>query len=775
VGRLFFLAAGIDGGASWDYFSAMKNALAPILWLLVAFNVDVIAGQGYLWPMKISPELTSKFCDYRSGHFHSGLDIRTRGKTGFRLYAIDDGYVFRAVTSFRGYGKALYLKLPDGRIVVYGHMSGFTEGVENRILAEQLKSKKYSQDLYFTRLELPVRRGDVVGYSGESGSGAPHLHFEIRSPENNPINPLLAGMKVADTRAPEFHRLAVKYFEAGYLPTGSYDNHDFHEFLKALDTGKNIFVIGDTIIGAGQMLFAVSGGDRIAGTGYLYGFYGLRLYIEDSLTFEMNSDSLAFANTRQLSYIRDLESIRIFEDRKKLDNDADIFFRLYVPPLSRQFFWPGQMVNAGIVEPTRMPGRVRRVRVEAFDEAGNSATLNFVIKEPELTIRSSQDPVCWRYGEKINFAFLSPSRPISEVLEYRSTPDGEFRAVASSMSIGTGMHDERGYYSDTVSAAIARAERIFRLRYLDATGGTSPWLYFIEESPKERLSLKGAPDLLRLEFALGERKTLRAHFRSGLENYREAMVSAGPGLYRCNLRDKFLNGSVDISIEDGPESIFDTSLILYAVKPRATASIYSPDSILQVMFEAASAYGPAYVFASNGRREATPDGPALIFDIQPANMVVDAPVRFVFDVARLGLSGSKVGVYGQSEGEWSFIKKIEGGKLEANGIGLGRVAIFEDNNPPTIASVTPARSTKARKPVISCILSDDLSGMALENGISMSIDGNWVPAEFDFDTDKLRYKVRNILSIGRHSIEIEATDNQGNSATKKTFFSVIGE
>ncbi|MCK4428043.1 MAG: M23 family metallopeptidase, partial [candidate division Zixibacteria bacterium] len=104
---------------------------------LLLFTLSVFCGAGfglpsilvkaeessYLWPIEKSHKLSSLFADHRSFRFHSGIDIRTDGKIGYKVLACEDGYVYRLFTSYWGYGKAVYLKLDDGRYAVYGHLS----------------------------------------------------------------------------------------------------------------------------------------------------------------------------------------------------------------------------------------------------------------------------------------------------------------------------------------------------------------------------------------------------------------------------------------------------------------------------------------------------------------------------------------------------------------------------------------------------------------------------------------------------------------------------
>ncbi len=95
---------------------------------------------------------------------HAGLDIVVN--TGTKVYAPGDAKVIR--TGYRnGYGKVVELDHGFGYTTLYAHLS--------KILVK--KGKR-------------VKRGDVIGLSGKSGSLAtgPHLHYEVRH-NGIPLNP----------------------------------------------------------------------------------------------------------------------------------------------------------------------------------------------------------------------------------------------------------------------------------------------------------------------------------------------------------------------------------------------------------------------------------------------------------------------------------------------------------------------------------------------------------------------------------------------------------
>jgi murein DD-endopeptidase MepM/ murein hydrolase activator NlpD len=167
------------------------------------------APEGLLRPTDASRCVTSSFCEFRSGHFHAGIDISTNGITGFRCFAVGDGDVVRVRVGCRGYGKAVYLRLRDGRTAVYAHLDHFAGAIEDSARAHGRRTGSAYFDRVFAPGTFPVRRGDVIAFSGETGVGVPHLHLEIRDAEERPLDPLRAGLLVDDDRAPRIRRIAL--------------------------------------------------------------------------------------------------------------------------------------------------------------------------------------------------------------------------------------------------------------------------------------------------------------------------------------------------------------------------------------------------------------------------------------------------------------------------------------------------------------------------------------------------------------------------------------
>ena len=162
-------------------------------------------------PLGIPLSLAGSFAEMRSNHFHSGLDIKTNGRSGYRVYASADGWISRISVSSGGFGNAIYVTHPNGFMTVYAHLNRFSEPFSEYIKKLQYARESFSIDAFPTEGRFPVTKGDVIAFSGNSGSSSgPHLHFEVRDAATGwPENPLLFGFDVRDTRPPRIRRIKL--------------------------------------------------------------------------------------------------------------------------------------------------------------------------------------------------------------------------------------------------------------------------------------------------------------------------------------------------------------------------------------------------------------------------------------------------------------------------------------------------------------------------------------------------------------------------------------
>src|SRR5271169_249465 len=86
----------------------------------------------YAWPTEAGRIVTSTFGEYRSSHFHAGIDISSGDTQGYGVFASRSGYVSRIRISPTGYGKMLYIRHPDGFTTTYAHLEKFSPALDAR-------------------------------------------------------------------------------------------------------------------------------------------------------------------------------------------------------------------------------------------------------------------------------------------------------------------------------------------------------------------------------------------------------------------------------------------------------------------------------------------------------------------------------------------------------------------------------------------------------------------------------------------------------------------
>ena len=108
-------------------FLLIKIAL---IFKLAHYQISTLSAQNYpqnyfRYPLDSLPNFVSPFGGLRDNHFHSGVDLKTNEREGFPVLASADGFVSRIKIQSTAYGKAIYLKHPNGYTTVYGHLQKY--------------------------------------------------------------------------------------------------------------------------------------------------------------------------------------------------------------------------------------------------------------------------------------------------------------------------------------------------------------------------------------------------------------------------------------------------------------------------------------------------------------------------------------------------------------------------------------------------------------------------------------------------------------------------
>jgi len=255
-------------------------------------------------PLTIPLQFSGNFGEIRTGHFHTGLDIRTDGREGIPVLAAQDGQVSRIKVSHRGYGLALYLN-GGGLTTVYAHLAAFHPEIESWLMRRQYRDEEWQFDGK-PDSTFQFSAGDTIGWSGNTGgSFGPHLHFEVRDARNqHPINPLhwsFSGKGMAeDPVPPEFRGVWVMPEPGGRVEGAS----ERFRWTAAYAEG---------VRAAGPFTLGVEGFDRLARDAYIHGPYGVDVWFGDSLVHSHRMDTLNFSTNGDVSAHIDLPA---WQDRK---------------------------------------------------------------------------------------------------------------------------------------------------------------------------------------------------------------------------------------------------------------------------------------------------------------------------------------------------------------------------------------------------------------------------------------------------------------------------
>ncbi|MCK4302468.1 MAG: M23 family metallopeptidase, partial [candidate division Zixibacteria bacterium] len=318
------------------------------------------------WPVDGTIDLSSTFGEIRERHFHGGIDIRTGGKVGTTVLSPVDGYVWRVKMSYYGSGKCLYIMGDDGHIYVFGHLSELAGRIDHAVKAAQMAARRYYLDVYYPSDSIRISKGEFLAYSGKTGATAPHLHFEVRSADNVPINPLTHGFDLPDNVRPSFQRLGFQVTDDRSLFLSG-RRRMFVDVVRQKKAGD--FTIDTLLYFNHPFGILVDGHDLIRVGGMRQAIYSLTVYIDGKLFYESQYDSLDFETTDAV--LLEYDYLEAVDNRKRVR-------RLFKSPGNRFAGSRGSDHRHGVF------GRggaekvgLHQVRIVAEDCSGNSAELSF--------------------------------------------------------------------------------------------------------------------------------------------------------------------------------------------------------------------------------------------------------------------------------------------------------------------------------------------------------------------------------------------------------------
>jgi murein DD-endopeptidase MepM/ murein hydrolase activator NlpD len=348
--------------------------------------------QGYFRnPLDFPMSLAANFGELRPNHYHMGLDIRTQHRENQPVHAAADGYVARVEIEPAGFGQAIYIRHPNGYTTVYGHLNQFFPALAAYVHQQQYRLQSWQVDLTLPPGLFPVRKGDFIAYSGNTGgSQGPHLHFEIRRTDGDiNLNPLLFGLPVPDRTPPTLLRLAWYDRNEGIYGQSP---HILPQIPRSL-----------LIVPTSRISFALSAFDTQSGSANPNGIYEADLYVDHLPVIGFQMNNISYDDTR---------NVNAHIDYKTRETGGPFLQQLfflsgYPPPSIYRAVVAAHPSSGGgsteaatgsrgsaagsMVDPAGQPhaangvlrlddGRIHDVRIAVKDTYGNSSELRFRVQ-----------------------------------------------------------------------------------------------------------------------------------------------------------------------------------------------------------------------------------------------------------------------------------------------------------------------------------------------------------------------------------------------------------
>jgi len=715
----------------------------------------------YFWPLKLDKQFSSGFGDSRSGRFHKGIDLRTVGKEGAMVYAPEDGWVWRIKTSYRGYGKALYLKGISGRIYVFYHLQRYNKDIGNFLRDKQIASRRYYQDLDPGAARFPVKRGEYIARTGQTGAGAPHLHFEVRDPDDRPTNPLNYAVDYQDTSPPKFEAVWLAYLDDASLFAGGSRELKLDPIF---DKATGSYSLKDTLTLTGRFAFKAAVDDRASPGSFMMGPSRIRLLIDGRLYHEVDYSRLDFAEDKYIVLDRDFDPAKAHFER---------VFNLYRKTGNNLSLYGSESFGDGSFSDTIMA--LHTAVIEASDPRGNASRMTFAfyylpgddVLAP-LNMADFSDSLITLYlaADANRMRFDSVSLHLSG-----ESPGQDTLPVAL-------------YPKITVDATAVRLRGDFRqpmnyqLRFWDRGAALPPYYFSTRPvTPNGRRTVDTAYAvvadggiLLTARSSVSSINWLTAEIRTDQTTTQSFFRTTGGQKFSLFYRPGPEVNLIESVIIRGPVGLRPDTLPLNIRHiPAGTTSELGLAGGGRVVFGENDLFDDALLTVADTVLPASPKsfivaGP---WTLGPKGLSFAAGADVRVTIPDLRIEPSKVGMCLYNGGGWSWwggVYDSSSKSLKAALAGTGMFAVLADTAAPVISAlnIDQGEQVKISHPTVRFTLTDDLSGVEDDRSFNVTIDGDWMVPEYDPERRTCVATPHWRLTGGRHKLRIEVCDRCGN-------------
>jgi len=726
--------------------------------LLTLIGTNLSQAQNYLWPTNASPYLSSSFCEYRPGHYHSAIDIKTWNREGYKCFAVADGKIDHIKISTFGGGKALYLRLNDGRIAVYFHLSRFPKSIDREIRKVQLAQKKYRVE-WWPKNHF-VKKGQVVAYTGQSGIGVPHLHFEIRDRGNHPLNPLQFYPAVKDAIAPSLQELLI-------IPQNEKSRSGFSftpQRIKLIRQKGKHYTLAKPIYASGLIGLALRGFDRANDVANKLNFYLARLLVDAKPIFRMAYDRLSFSKTA-------LANVEVYYPERVRSGKQ--FHKLYIDSYNSLGFYDRSLGN-GLISVT---GKILNINITIEDFKGNTSTIEGQI------IPSGPQPGRLEQITRVGSnAYLRLALPDSlKSIQFASGKYSSQLVLVNYFEI-----IERGKSPMGTSALIkvrlnSPADQLLKISYQN---GMQPPVTSIsqldEQTPSEsKPSIKLTNAGKNVVLQLGNlSQTSDVHLFAGDDSsFAERPLPLINNRSELVVPARDIHGPWRFYITRSDSVLFDSLLSFTPLYPDSSQSFtFFHDSIT-----VASNHAPYDTtlfslkkYQADSTVYALPvSGP--VYDFSPQNRILKKRIKIGFKSDPTFMNGQHTAIYSLDNknhlhfngGTYDSLSQY----ITLHTKSFGRYIIAADTVPPLIKTISPKASKSYKRfPGIRFSVIDNISGIGRPENITVYLDDKFIISEWDPERKLVTARPDYTPKRGPHTIRIEVRDQADNLTRQQVFF-----
>jgi len=773
------------------YLSAMKQLLSALclrktgLWLSSFLYIALASGMSaegpdpQIWPLREKVDLSSGFGDFRNGRFHAGVDLRTGGTVGKRIFSPVDGYISRVKMSYDGYGKGLYLHGNDNHIYVFGHLLGFAPEIDKPVKLEQTKHKRYYIDKEFPADSIPVTKGQLLGWTGQSGVGAPHLHFEKRTADNFPLNPLKFGFSISDVTRPTINQLGFQLTDDKSL----FDDGSRKRFIKVKNSQNGKYTIDSILFMHRPFGVLIDCFDNMRVDGMKQAVYSIKLSVDETIIYESIFDTLDF----------DIgQSVKHEYDYVEAVSDKPTVRTLYHKTGNKFSGSKAMNGSRGIVgmDGSLDPG-LHYARISVSDAFGNSSelTFNFVWGMPtsvfalDSTKQTSDSTKLFFFtaakgyenlkidsiNVQQNNGKLWKSVAFARVQEFEGNKliidltREQFERLAFRLSVfsGHGCVIHEPLFSGLLPFG---QKRVVVSHWIEDEG------MVIHAESNALTALEANAYLYYQDSLLGRIPCDRMYHMSSYFFY------VPPRLEYDRIDKIQVKLSAD-TIATPPFTVDSLSIVCLGYKEMQMVRL---DSVFTITFKKDDVFEPRFVsfrksaIVSRGVLNLNSDHYEIFPEVfaTQANFALD--LTFPDTNAFTHLSGLCWLDKGKDKWTWLPGNTYDTGYLHASSGGGGSFTAVFDYDKPAIQwlNIVPGRYLDNLQPKIEFRINEELSGIADDRNIEILLNKQWMIPEYDSEKKVCSFQPLEPLPIGEQHLAVVITDRAGNKTEEYIRFNV---